>query len=150
MKALSALISDIKSQYKNKDLAVGIRFEDKSVDKVTTTASNLLSVIWSLIDNKHPICKEYKHTVIVSIFICSDRGATIYDSRDYVPSRQKIILKRDGDRKVINFKTLSEEDKADVVDKIITEMSGEKSSGTQTPNSDKKNSSWGDLPWEFN
>lgn len=150
MKALSPLVSDLKSQYQNRDLAIGIRFEDRCVDKITTTAANLLKTVWSLLDNKHPICREYKHTVIVSIFICNDRGTTLYDSRDYVPNRQKIILKRDGDRKVINFKTLSQEDREEVVNKMLTEMSGEKSSGQQKPNSDKKNSSWGDLPWDFN
>lgn len=152
IKSLNQLIESIKREYYKQELAIGIRFNDKSVDKVSTHSDALIETVWSILDNKHPVCKANKGLDITSIFICSGVGKTIYDSRYYTISRTKIVMRRDGDRKVINFKTLSEDEKNKVIDNLVEQIvnQDQNKSDKQIPKQNKKETSWGDLPWDFN
>jgi hypothetical protein len=129
----------------NLSLKIGVRYANRTIEAVDCKSDNLTNVVWQIIDNKHPVYLRNRDSDIKSIFVCNEFGKILYDSRSYTPDKNKLKLKKDGDRKVISFKFLSQEEKDKVVEGIVACLEG-------TPLKEQDNNkeqSWGDMPWDF-
>jgi len=116
IKNLSEII--IKKYGEKDQFMIGLRFGSVDIEKVETFPPNLLHDVWLLIDGKHLAFKEMKSKNFDSIFIQDKTGATLYDSSlsKVLKTSDRLDLKKDGNKRVLEFKYYTEKEKSDVVE----------------------------------
>lgn len=153
IRELKAVLEQINAKYRPDDVvAIGLRYSDKSVDKIECFLKELVGRLFMIIDGQDPVCNDHKNVNLQTVFICDSSGAVIYDSKDYTPSKQKAALRFDGDRRLLAFRSLIESDKEQVVNLTLEQIWAHiKDIG---PNDDLNkttgapDSAWGEMPWD--
>lgn len=151
---LKAMSPTFNEKYKPDDVvAIGLRFFDRSVEKVEAFFKDIVPTLFMCIDKQHPAVKEHKDTELQSLFICDSSGVVIYDSLFYKPSKMKMTLKLDGDRRVLAFKSLNQEQKDEIIkltcEQVYSEIDGIGPTDDVSKVSGTPESNWGEMPWDF-
>lgn len=146
---LNKLLPTLKDKYGDKIVGIGVRYSDKTVDKAESAFPNLLPTLWSIVDSKHAVSERHRNVDVEGIFICDSMGRTIYDSVSYRPDKQKIKLMRDGDRRVLFYKSMPLEDREAIVEKVAKTIEDEINKENFLKDKTQESSPWGDMPWDF-
>jgi len=130
-------------------VTVVVKFKNRKVEPARCEMRQLFSMLNSIFDGQHN-CMEGKHPdTISSIYINDAKGNTFYNSDTYVPSPNKYNLKKDGDRKIPVFQSLSTTEKECAAENLAVEIENwdGDSSDSNSPEQ-SEDSPWGDeMPW---
>jgi len=153
IRELAEAMTNAGSKYRQDDVvAIGLRYSDRTVDKVECFYKELVGRVFMITDGQDPVCDAHKEAQLLTIFVCDPTGLTIYDSQGYKPSKAKLILKHDGDRRLLAFKSLTPDEKDKVVDLTLENVwSAIKDIGPSDDLTDftgPQDSAWGDMPWD--
>ena len=155
LRELTLVVKELANRYRPDDVvAIGLRYVDRSVDKIECFHRELLGRLFMIVDGKDPVCDEHKETSLWTIFVCDSSGSVIYDSQDYKPSKQKAALRFDGDRRLLAFRGLAADEKEQVVALTVEQIYSTIDSIKPEDNLDKTtgtpDSAWGEMPWDNN
>lgn len=126
---------------------IGLRFEDKGVDKISCKVVDLLRTVWQLIDEKHELYdKQFSGKHLNSIFLQDKVGTLIYDSLVYRSGEDKDKLKKEKNTRVREFSKLPALDKTRVVEITHEQIQGA-SSEDLLKEPKKEEGGWDDLPF---
>jgi hypothetical protein len=144
--------SDLSSMHKpDEKVAVGLRFASGEVRRAEATFEQLPELLTMCFDWKHPSTEDLRSSDnLLSLFICDSTGNPFYDSNDYRPSKIKVNLRKDGDRRVLRFANSSEEDKEQIVSLTVEQIHGHIDEVGPEDDLSKKqdvDNPWGDMPW---
>ncbi len=151
---LKSITETLKSKYRPDDgVAIGLRYSDRAVDKVEGFFKDIQPLLFTIVDGQHQVSKEHKNAELLSVFVCDSSGQTIYDSKIYQPSKMKTNLKKDGDKRLLAFKGLNQEEKEQVinltVEQIHSEIDGIGPDDDLSKLGEQSDSAWGEMPWDF-
>jgi len=155
LRELTVVVKELSTRYRPDDVvAIGLRYSDRSVDKIECFHKELLGRLFMVVDGKDPVCDEHKDVTLLTVFVCDSSGIVIYDSQDYKPSKQKASLRLDGDRRLVAFRGLNAEEKEQVVDLTVEQIYAAIDTIKPDDNLDKTtgtpDSAWGEMPWDNN